>query len=156
MVNPLHDDRPAHVVFNVMKLPKRPGGIQHGTGQVADKLFQFMLIRLPWQRHTSHVGMYFEILISQPVSPSGAVYGFLTKSLECKPAGFDGFQQTLIGNWTGQRDHPRDHHQVGRLFHAKPGRIDLGYRFPVTAATHQISNGCLNRALEPALFPGLV
>ena len=65
-----------------MELPQRPGPVQSGAGEVADKQLEFVLIRRTGQRYSVDMGLYIEVWIILPIGDTESQHRSLPKASE--------------------------------------------------------------------------
>ncbi len=112
-----------------MHLPQRLAVIQRRAHQGANQLLQRPLVVGVGQADAVQVGVNVEVGIVFPIvrgKGQRRPHHALPEAVELQQPALD--QRPKIGHidWSRKGQHPRDHHQIGRVFHLEPGGIDVG------------------------------
>ena len=99
--------------------------IEPGAGQVADKLFKFVLTGISGKSDAPDMGVDVKVFVQFPIGSTRLVHGFLPEPPERQPPVLNGLNDTFEGSPGVKNDDAGNHHQVGGLLHSQPGGVDL-------------------------------
>ena len=120
-----NDDRAAAVVaLDQVELPERPGRIERRPGEPRDERLELLLARGTRQRDVNQVMLDVEVVGRLPKGAGRRLHRPLAEAPEPEKPFLDRPSQRARRHSLREREHRADHHQVARMVHPEPSRVD--------------------------------
>jgi len=120
-----HQQRAAlPIMLDVVHLPQRLGEIERRAHQVADKFLQRGLVARRRQRDTMNVRIEIKIMIGDPVGFVALLHHLMLETTKAiQPSVLHGVAQAGDVKRFVENVKARHHHEIGWVFHMKPGCV---------------------------------
>ena len=129
MVKPGEEHGATSVPIDEMELPERLGHVERGAHQVADQRLESLLVARRRERHPVQVGVDVEAVVVHPAwraDPEGCLDHLLPEAVEGEQPLLEGCAELARIERFVENQDPGDHHQVGRVLHPEPRRVNAG------------------------------
>ena len=128
VVRPANEGAAGAIPLDQVHLPRRPGHVKGGAGQLTDDLLQSSVIA--WRRQGDSLHVVIEIqtgIVLPRGSPPGQSRSNhpLSEAVDAQEAGLDRRLDLLRVNRRPQDHDRRDHHRVDRVVHAQQDGIQV-------------------------------
>jgi len=131
VVEPGQEDGAALVSSHEVDLPEGHAQVERRAHQVADQLLQLRLAARCRERDAVEMGVEIEVIVIDPARGPDAEASLdhpLPEAVEGKQALVEQGADPAVIEWSLENEHPGHHHQVGRVLHPQPGRVDARQR----------------------------